>query len=211
MFKVLCTKHIKDDYWETEYEHIKINVKTDHFHVNRDMTEWENKIKDGYIIENDEMLNGLYIEKELFFAVAMWISHEFYLKCVSRIINYHYELKKKCITLKQKLNLTKPDIVPRTVCKSRQHMFVLLKIGESEYYAMRTQKGNYKAALKKIKLKHPQTNQIFEMYSPNCVNFFIRLHKNKNIFISHNTIKLIDNYTEDKFIHDIKKLAMKGL
>lgn len=201
MLKTLCTKHVKDEFWRGDYENnttLIVDTKTDRFLL----------VQEPY---HDALLDREFMEKEFFFAAALAVSEPFYSKMTRRFFDVYHETQKKMDKMKQKLSSAKSNIVPRTISKSRQHMFVLLNTHETDhpYYAMRTQKGNYKAAFKKLQIKYPRVEHVYDMYSPNGINFFIRLHKLKSIHVYHNSIQLLDDYTEEEFIHDIKKLATK--
>lgn len=170
-------------------------------------------------------LRGTYVCPELFIRIACWVSNDLSYK-VTKIIQ-HVEktfknhiieignLKSKIKILKeenQKYEQVKEDICPKTLNKQKQNLFILTKI-DSPYplYVIRCQRGEKECQIKRLQKKYASIEIIFELeYYPNSINLFNRAKENlPNMKSNGNKVKLINNYTVDEFVNDLKKLAEK--
>ncbi|GBM48427.1 Putative KilA-N domain-containing protein 006L [Araneus ventricosus] len=206
--------------------------KSDPFHSSCHMIE----VKKGNKNENfNKVISGTYLPKELILSLALWISHDFYDKVYKIIESYfvnefiakykndNSELNNKLKEIriemehlrleKEKYQDLEEDIVPKTLNANKHHIFALVNLNPPSmaypYLAIRCQKLNYQNSLNRLKQKHPNLEKKFELkYDPNSINLFNRIKEQlKNINTLYNRIHLFDNYSEELFINDIKRIA----
>lgn len=179
------------------------------------------------------LISGTYLRKELILRLAMWISLEFYYKVTKILENYYSNLVREKYkydvdernqllenikTINERLcwmsntfEHVKEDVSPKTKNKNKRHIFELFAKHcdpEFPYYAIRIQNASYKYTIKKLENKYPKMESIFKLeYDPNPINLYNRLKEQGKIQTNYNNIKLINDYSIDNFLNDIKESA----
>jgi hypothetical protein len=112
-----------------------------------------------------------------------------------------------------KFDVVVEERAPKTQCIGKHDLFMIVKTNDEKtewtHYAIRVQQSSIKRTLKKIKVTYPKFAQLVTIdYQPNGTNFFnlMKEHLVGKIQVSHNKIRLLDDYTEECFIKDIKRL-----
>ncbi|GBN19705.1 Putative KilA-N domain-containing protein 313L [Araneus ventricosus] len=183
----------------------------------------------------NKVLSGTYLPKQLILSLALWISLEFYDKVYTIIESYfvnefneryrsdidklygkiqiiEYEMD-RLRSENEKYRKFEEDKGLKTVDTKKLHTFTLIRknsaTSKRDIYVMRSQRLNYNNNIKRLKQKYPNLEIILELrYNLDSINLFDRIKEQlENIDVHYNGIKLLNGYTEEQFIQDIKEIA----
>ena len=128
------------------------------------------------------------------------------------------DLSRKNIELKrinQKYQDVEEDISPKTLNQSKRNTFILFdKCMPDEIYkysVKRIQSGSKIKILKDLRKKYPTLKILFQIdYNPNSINFFNLAKENlKDVKYYRNDVRLLNKYTIEHFICDLKLLSLQ--
>lgn len=106
--------------------------------------------------------------------------------------------------IKNKLETSLEDRVPKTKNKSKDEYLAVIKNTDKTYYVIRRQRCSIKTAIKNYIINNKKSKLIFISWNPNAVNNFNRIKENdkylRKININGNTIRLRNSTTENEFI-----------
>ncbi|GBN65608.1 Putative KilA-N domain-containing protein 313L [Araneus ventricosus] len=183
----------------------------------------------------NKIISGTYLPKELILSLALWISLEFYDKVYTVIESYFVsefneryrndmgQLQEKILRIEYELEQLRSEnekyrnFEEETAFKTgdakKIHTFTLIKknstTSKRDIYVMRSQRSNYNNNLKRLKQKYPHSEILLELrYDPDSLNLFDKIKERMvNIDVHYNGIKLLNGYTEEQFIRDVKEIA----
>jgi phage anti-repressor protein len=139
-------------------------------------------------------------------------------KKVDNLTNMLTGMQEEMSTQTNTLNtmVTKLDNIPKTSSTSTRGRFLLIKLNKVvspwDYYVIRAQKVAAKRAYKDIHEKFPNAKIELRIdYQPNAVNLFNLVKeelrtRRRVIKVVGNYIQLCENYTNEVFVEDIKKI-----
>ena len=135
----------------------------------------------------DLLISGTYVREELILNISCWISNEFYDKCCKIIRDFYVQdykhiqddrdkLQVKVEELEKSLNKLRLSIVPDTTDEGLINCFVIVQKNKTEYYpyyAIRTQRRNFKKSYEQIKSRYPWCEIIYQKtHDPNSMRLF---------------------------------------